>query len=113
MTTDEKPAGAELERLNENIARIEELSQRLVAAMANKRQVDPHLQGPSTEVFMKAATASNTDANALATIAIRAKQSFKISAEALALSRSSSNACSTAGGLAAPSQMFFSKSSRS
>ena len=57
MTTDEKPAGAELERLNENIARIEELSQRLVAAMANKRQVDPHLQGPSNEVFMKAATA--------------------------------------------------------
>ena len=57
MTTDEKPAGAELERLNENIARIEELSQRLVAAIANKRQVDPHLQGPSNDVFMKAATA--------------------------------------------------------
>ncbi|MCA8879195.1 MAG: class I poly(R)-hydroxyalkanoic acid synthase [Rhodobacteraceae bacterium] len=57
MTTDEKIAGAELERLNHNIARIEELSQRLVAAIANRRQVDPSLQVPSNEVFVKAATA--------------------------------------------------------
>ncbi len=61
MTTDEKPAGAELERLNENIARIEELSQRLVASMAAKRPVDPGLQGPSNDVFMKAATAYMND----------------------------------------------------
>ncbi|PWR04205.1 class I poly(R)-hydroxyalkanoic acid synthase [Meridianimarinicoccus roseus] len=61
MTTDEKEAGAELERLNENISRMEELSQRLVAAMANKRQVDPSLQGPSQDVFRKAATAYWTE----------------------------------------------------
>ncbi|TDL90690.1 class I poly(R)-hydroxyalkanoic acid synthase [Meridianimarinicoccus aquatilis] len=57
MTTDQNDAGAELERLNQNISRMEELSQRLVAAMANKRKVDPSLQGPSHDVFMKAATA--------------------------------------------------------
>ncbi len=57
MTTDENATGAELDRLNENLSRLEELSQRLVAAMANKRQVDPALHGPSQDVFVKAATA--------------------------------------------------------
>ncbi len=61
MTTDEKEATQQLERLNHNIARIEELSQRLVAAMANKRQIDPSLQGPSQDVFAKAAAAYMTD----------------------------------------------------
>ena len=61
MTTDEKEATLQLERLNDNIARIEELSQRLVAAMANKRQIDPSLQGPSQDVFAKAAAAYMTD----------------------------------------------------
>ncbi|MCA8884625.1 MAG: class I poly(R)-hydroxyalkanoic acid synthase, partial [Rhodobacteraceae bacterium] len=57
MTTEENAAGAELERLNENIAKMEELSQRLVNAMAHKRMVDPNLHGPKQELFVKAATA--------------------------------------------------------
>lgn len=48
--------------------------------------------------IMKAATASNTDANALATIAIRAKQSFKISAEDLPGVLSAALAAGQAGG---------------
>lgn len=61
MTTDENAAGAELERLNDNIARMEELSQRLVNAMAHKRSVDPSLHGPKQELFAKAATAYMQD----------------------------------------------------
>ena len=57
MTTDDRTPPLRADRLNANIARIEELSQRLVAAMANKRQMDPSLQGPSNDVFAKAATA--------------------------------------------------------
>ncbi len=57
MTTEENATGAELDRFNANMSRLEELSQRLVAAMAQKRTIDPSLQGPSHEVFAKAATA--------------------------------------------------------
>jgi len=57
MTTDEKDTGAERERLNENISRMEVLSQRLVAAMGNKRKVDPNLHGPDNNLYMKASTA--------------------------------------------------------
>ncbi|WP_193142519.1 MULTISPECIES: PHA/PHB synthase family protein [unclassified Meridianimarinicoccus] len=57
MTTDENAAGAELDRLNENLSKMEELSQRLVTAMAHKRAVDPGLHGPKKELFAKAATA--------------------------------------------------------
>ncbi len=47
----------EADRLSENLARIEELSQRLVAAIAHKKHVDPSLQGPSHDLMMKAAAA--------------------------------------------------------
>ncbi len=57
MTTEEEDAGVKLERLNANLAKVEELSQRLVAAMAHKKPIDPSLQGPSQELFMKAAAA--------------------------------------------------------
>ena len=57
MTTNTNDAGERLERLNANLAKVEELSQRLVAAMAHKKQVDPALHGPSADVYMKAATA--------------------------------------------------------
>ena len=43
--------------LQENLAKIEGLTQRLVAAMARKREVDAALHGPSQEVYMKAAAA--------------------------------------------------------
>ncbi len=57
MTTDQQDAGADLDRLNANLAKVEELTQRLVSAMSHKRNVDPSLQGPGQELLMKAAAA--------------------------------------------------------
>ncbi|AML49956.1 PHA/PHB synthase family protein [Falsihalocynthiibacter arcticus] len=45
------------ERLSENLAKVEALSARLVAALSKKRKIDPNLQGPSSDLFMKAAAA--------------------------------------------------------
>ncbi len=44
-------------RLQENLARIDELSKRLTAALATRKQADPALAGPAPDVYMKAATA--------------------------------------------------------
>ncbi len=57
MTTDDSDAGARLARLNANLARIEELSQRMAAALARRKPADPALHGPSQDVYMKAAAA--------------------------------------------------------
>ncbi|MEX5726862.1 polyhydroxyalkanoate synthase [Rhodovulum iodosum] len=57
MTTEEDVPGTNLERLNENLSKIEELSERLVNALSKKRQIDPNLQGPGQDLFMKAAAA--------------------------------------------------------
>jgi polyhydroxyalkanoate synthase len=46
-----------LERLNANIARIEDLSQRLVAAMAARKPTPPSLSGPGQDLFLKASVA--------------------------------------------------------
>ncbi|WP_417241543.1 PHA/PHB synthase family protein [Celeribacter sp.] len=48
---------ADLKKLNENIERIEGLSQRLRAALARKKPIPTALQGPSQELYMKAASA--------------------------------------------------------
>ncbi len=57
MTTEDDDAPARLDRLNANVAKIEELSQRLMAAVARRKQADPALAGPSQDVYVKAATA--------------------------------------------------------
>ena len=57
MTTSQEGGNQEVGRLNENLARIEELSQRLVQALARKRPVDPSLQAPSPDLFLKAGAA--------------------------------------------------------
>jgi len=57
MTTDPVDTGADLEKLNANLAKIEDLSQRLVAAVAQKRSVPASLQGPGHDLFVKAAAA--------------------------------------------------------
>ncbi|MEM1428198.1 MAG: class I poly(R)-hydroxyalkanoic acid synthase [Pseudomonadota bacterium] len=54
---DQKPATGDLAKLNENIGRVEELSQRLVSALSQKRNIDPGLQGPGQDLFVKAASA--------------------------------------------------------
>lgn len=57
MTTDEIAAQTKLTRLTENLARVEALSARLMQAIAVRKPHDAALDGPSQEVFMKAATA--------------------------------------------------------
>lgn len=57
MTTDESDASADLTRLNANLARVEELSARLVQAISRKHPVRPALQGPGQDLYMKAAAA--------------------------------------------------------
>jgi poly[(R)-3-hydroxyalkanoate] polymerase subunit PhaC len=57
MTTDHAETGANLEELNTNLSKIEELSQRFIAAISHKKEVDPNLQAPGQELYMKAASA--------------------------------------------------------
>ncbi|ARE41940.1 Polyhydroxyalkanoic acid synthase [Rhodovulum sp. P5] len=57
MTTEDDVQPTKLERLNENIGRMEELTERLVGAMSRKRTIDPNLQGPGHDLYMKAAAA--------------------------------------------------------
>ena len=57
MTTEDSDAAAKLTRLTENLSRIEALSTRLVQAMAARKPHDAALDGPSQEVYMKAASA--------------------------------------------------------
>ncbi|MEZ5675696.1 polyhydroxyalkanoate synthase [Thalassovita litoralis] len=56
MTTKEDVAGENLERLNANLTKVEELSKRLISAMSGRKAVNPTLNGPDQDVFMKAAT---------------------------------------------------------
>ncbi|MFN4170365.1 MAG: class I poly(R)-hydroxyalkanoic acid synthase [Pseudorhodobacter sp.] len=57
MTTTTKEEGERLARLNANLAKVEELSQRFTAALSRRKTADPALNGPSQEVYMKAAAA--------------------------------------------------------
>ncbi len=61
MTTKETETSGNLDRLNENLARIEELSERLGAAMSQKKATQPGLDGPGQELYAKAATAYATE----------------------------------------------------
>jgi polyhydroxyalkanoate synthase subunit PhaC len=51
------PSQERAERMNANLAKVDELSKRLTAALAHRRQVDPSLHGPAPDVYMKAAAA--------------------------------------------------------
>ncbi|MDG1282970.1 MAG: class I poly(R)-hydroxyalkanoic acid synthase [Pseudorhodobacter sp.] len=57
MTTTDDDAGARLERLNENLAKMDALSKRLTAALSRRKPADAALNGPAEDVYMKAATA--------------------------------------------------------
>lgn len=57
MTTDEIDAHAKLTRLTENLSRVEQLSARLMQAMAARKPHDAALDAPSNEVYLKAASA--------------------------------------------------------
>ncbi len=66
MTTTHENAGGlddeHLERLSENLAKVEELSRRLINVMSNKTTHDAALNAPDQELFAKAATAYWADA---------------------------------------------------
>ncbi len=62
MTTEETENAQNLEVLNENLAKVEELSQRFVSAVAQKKQIHPGLQGPGQDLYMKAAAAYFSEA---------------------------------------------------
>ena len=55
MTTDGDVAGKNVEKLNVNLAKVEELSQRLVQALAARKPSNPTLNGPSQDLVVKAA----------------------------------------------------------
>ncbi len=57
MTTQDDESSTKVDRLTENLARMEGLSQRLSAALAHKKQADPSLSGPGQDVYVKAAAA--------------------------------------------------------
>lgn len=57
MTTNDDAAVAKLDAMRANLARIEALSERLIAAVARRKAADQALAGPSQEIYLKAATA--------------------------------------------------------
>ncbi|MFN3642097.1 MAG: PHA/PHB synthase family protein [Gemmobacter sp.] len=61
MTTDHMEPSAEggspADRLKANLAKVEELTQRLVAAMARRQPHDPGLAGPAPELFLRIGSA--------------------------------------------------------
>lgn len=57
MTTDQKNPTTDMSRLNQNLARIEALSARLVAALSDKKEIPTGLQAPGQDLFLKAASA--------------------------------------------------------
>ncbi|MHA7876994.1 PHA/PHB synthase family protein [Roseivivax sp.] len=56
MTTETFDQPQNLEKFNQNLARVEELSQRLIAAMTKRKPLDTSLQGPDQELYAKAMT---------------------------------------------------------
>lgn len=59
--TADKVNAEKLARLNENMAKMDALSKRLVQAMGQKKKADPGLQAPGNDVYMKAAAAYMAD----------------------------------------------------
>jgi polyhydroxyalkanoate synthase len=57
MSEDSMSSKPDFEKLNENLAIIEGLSERLVAALASKKETDQGVQGPGQELYVKAAAA--------------------------------------------------------
>ncbi len=57
MTTNENDAGENLERLNENLAKVEQISRRLVEVMARRKPLRTELNTPDPELYVNAASA--------------------------------------------------------
>ncbi|MFD1160100.1 class I poly(R)-hydroxyalkanoic acid synthase [Roseovarius aestuarii] len=61
MATQEDTEAVNIEKLNENLARVEGLSKRLVEAFSQRNPANPSLGGPSPDLFAKAATSYWTE----------------------------------------------------
>ena len=57
MTTPDDENSAKLDALNANLVKIEQLTQRLLSAMSQKKAINPDLEGPSNDLMMRAAQA--------------------------------------------------------
>ncbi|MGL4310449.1 MAG: class I poly(R)-hydroxyalkanoic acid synthase [Paracoccaceae bacterium] len=57
MTTEDHATAETLDAFQENLAKVEVLTQRLVSALSGKRPVDPNLQGPGQDLLVKAGLA--------------------------------------------------------
>ncbi len=57
MTTEDHGKDSTNPRLDANLAKVEALSARLMQALASRRTTDPGVNGPSQDLFMKAAAA--------------------------------------------------------
>ncbi|MEI4233178.1 class I poly(R)-hydroxyalkanoic acid synthase [Roseovarius sp. D22-M7] len=56
MAMQDDGSGQSVPRINENLAKVEQLSQRLIKTLASRNPADPTLGNPSNELFTKAAT---------------------------------------------------------
>ena len=56
MTTSDETLHAASQQFKQNLERIEALTQRLTEAMAHKRPVNPALEGPGTDLYVKTST---------------------------------------------------------
>ena len=61
MAMQDDVAGENIEKLNENLAKVEQLSQRLIQALASRNPANPTLNSPSQELFAKAASSYWTE----------------------------------------------------
>lgn len=57
MTTEDDGSSTNVDRLTENLGRMEQLIQRLTTALSHKRKSDSALNGPGHDVYVKAAAA--------------------------------------------------------
>ncbi len=57
MTTENRDTAKDVDTLQENLSKVEALTQRMIAAISHKKPVRPSLQGPGQDLFVKAATA--------------------------------------------------------
>ncbi|MBU3000686.1 class I poly(R)-hydroxyalkanoic acid synthase [Roseovarius nubinhibens] len=62
MATQEDVAAANLDRLNVNLQRVEALTERLIAAFARRNPANPTLNGPSQDLFARAALSAWAEA---------------------------------------------------
>lgn len=54
MTTEDVETSSNLDRLMDNLGKVGKLSERLLVALANKRQINPNLQAPGSDLFVRA-----------------------------------------------------------